>query len=185
MKITLGVDKLYYAPITTDDATGTEYGTMVALPGVISIDITPNKSEGALYADDKKIDSYSSISDYTVAIDIASLDEKDRAFLQGHDYDDTNKLTTEKSTDIAPKIGLAFRSYNADGTYKYIKLCNGSFSDNGGSYKTKADKVEYQTKKMTGSFIPRVSDDVLSLVSENTADATTWFTAFGDATIGG
>ena len=49
---TIGLDKLYYAPIT-EDAVGEEtYGTPVQLARAISADLSVELAEATLYADD-------------------------------------------------------------------------------------------------------------------------------------
>lgn len=183
-KITLGLDKLHYAPLVSDDANSVEYSEMISLPLVQEIGITVEKSEGEVYADDKLADSFSSVSAYTVSINILALSEKDRAFLAGHTYDEATGRVIEKTTDIAPYVGIAFRSMNSDGTYKYVKLLKGKFSENGESFKTKGESVEYQSKTIEGRFLARDFDDALRITSEKAEDGATWFTAFEDAFAG-
>jgi len=180
MKHTIGLDSLYFATITKDDATGVTYGEMTAMPEIQSAEITVETASGDLYADDMLIEHNENITAYNIAIDMAGIDESIRAQIAGHDYDVLTKTTTEKATDIAPSIAIAFRSLNSDGTYKFVKLANGKFAEAGDSYKTKGENTEYQTKKMTGKFMPRKFDQVLKIVTDDATKGSTWFTDFGD-----
>lgn len=179
-KIQIGLDKLYYAPVVKDDAKGVTYGEMVPLPLVQSIGIEVSKSEGEVFADDKLAESYSAISFYTISIGSLYLSEKDRAYLNGHTYDETSQTVIERTTDVSPQVGLAFRSANSDGTYKYVKVFKGSFSASSENFSTKGESVEFQTKEIQAKFLPRDFDDALRITSENPTDGATWFTEFGD-----
>ena len=182
-KIQVGLDKLHYAPVTKDDATGVSYGAMEAIPNIQSLGIAVERSEGQAYADDKLAESFSSISAYTVTLGLLGLDEKTRAFLMGHTYDEATQTVIEKTTDVAPEIGLAFRSMNSDGSYKYVKLLKGKFSATGDNFATKGDSVEFQSKEIEGKFLARIYDDALKISSQNPADGATWFTSFGDTPV--
>lgn len=181
-KYTIGLDNLYFALVTKDDATGVTYDAMLPAPGVISVDITVETTSGDLYADDMNVDHYEAISAYNVAIDIASLTDELRAKLAGHEYDELTQTVIEKATDVAPSVGMAFRSMNSDGSYKYVKLMSGKFTESGDSYKTKGENTEYQTKKLNGKFTPRTYDKVLRKTTDDATVSDTWFTSFGDET---
>ena len=51
-KITYGLKNVYYAPITSEDANGVEYGTPVRLPGAASISLPKNVDKILIAADD-------------------------------------------------------------------------------------------------------------------------------------
>jgi hypothetical protein len=54
---TIGLDKLYYAPITEAPTTGDEtYGTPVMLAKAISAELSVELAEATLYADDARPD---------------------------------------------------------------------------------------------------------------------------------
>jgi hypothetical protein len=54
---TIGLDRLYYAPITEAPATGEEtFGTPVILAKAISAELSVELAEATLYADDARPD---------------------------------------------------------------------------------------------------------------------------------
>ena len=49
---TIGLDKLFYAPITEDENEEETYGTPVQLAKAISVELSVELAEAVLYADD-------------------------------------------------------------------------------------------------------------------------------------
>lgn len=178
-QIAIGLSNLHFCFLTKDDATGATYETeMVAAPGVTEVGITVEKAEGSIYADDILYDSYIGVSSYTVSIDIATLPESLRAKLAGHEYDESTGTVVEKATDSAKEVGIAFKSLNSDGSYKFVKLFKGKFAEAGESYKTKGEQIEYQTKKLEGKFYARIFDGKIKESTDNATTAANWFTSF-------
>jgi phi13 family phage major tail protein len=57
------------------------------------------------------------------------------------------------ASDQAPYVALGFESEKSNGETRYVWLYKGKFSLPETSNKTKADKPEFQTEKISGVFI--------------------------------
>ena len=72
-KITTGVEKAYYAVLTTDGDSPT-YETAKYLPGLREISVTANEEQATMYAENRLYDSENSLGDIEVTLDFASID---------------------------------------------------------------------------------------------------------------
>ena len=74
------------------------------------------------------------------------------------------------SSDLAPEIALGFESFRSNGKKRFVWLYKGSFSEPDDSYKTKEDKIDFQTQKISGKFVIRKYDGKWKKVADEDAN---------------
>lgn len=147
----VGVNGFRYALQTADTSSTLTYGTPVLVPGVASIDIKTGKDTATLFADDGPYESSSALGEITVDIDLADLSVEVYAALLGHTV--TAGVMKSVSTDSAPYVAIGFIGNKSNGKKRWVWLLKGQFSEPDDTYKSKTDKVEFQTQKLSGKFV--------------------------------
>ncbi|MCL1801875.1 MAG: phage tail protein, partial [Promicromonosporaceae bacterium] len=90
---TIGLDKLYYAPITEAPNTGYEtYGVPVLLAKAISAELSVELAEATLYADDGAAEVIKEFKGGTLTLGIDDLGQAQAAALTGAVTDDNGVL---------------------------------------------------------------------------------------------
>jgi len=177
----VGLSNLHYAILTSDTVSGVTYETPVSIPGIITANINPNSSSGVLYKDDGPGETYSSMGEVTVEIEVGDIPLETQAVLLGHTI--TSGVLKRKTTDVAPYIALGFKSLKSNGSYRYVWLYKGKFQLPEINHQTKNDKVNFQIPKMKSSFIRLDYDESwIKQADEDHVDyvssiGTGWFTA--------
>jgi len=187
-KVRIGLDKLYIAKLITDTESTISYETPYAVPGLIKITITPNVSTETLYTDNKPSISYSVVGTVDVEIEKDSLPDDLLTELLGYAESGATKYRT--STYNAPYVAIMFRQLYDNGTYSYVKLFKGRFSEPESSNETKNDSVNFQTGTIKAQFVAtnyvknfgngRQENIIMATADEESdgyaGEGTTWFT---------
>lgn len=153
----VGLKDLYFATLTSDDASGVVYAAPVKLANAVSAKITVNNNSATLFADDGPVAISNQISDISVSLDVDALDNANVLTLLGLSKD-ANGVLKYDSNAVAPYVAVGFRSKKANGKYKYIWLLKGTFSVPAENFQTQQDKVQFQTKQVDATFITRIHD---------------------------
>lgn len=177
---TVGVNKLHYAILKKDDATGVEYETPVRIAGVINVNLSRTTNSNTLYADDSPYEAATSYGGTSISIEVADLPLEAQAALLGHELKDG--VLIRKSTDQAPYVAILFESTLADGTTQYVKALKGVFRVPNEEYNTKTDSPEFKTLTIEADFISRKYDHRVDMtVRSSDSDAAkhiaTWYTS--------
>lgn len=151
-KITTGVEKGYYAILTTEGETPT-YGKVKYLPGLREISITPKEENAQIYAENRLYDSENSLGDIDVTLDFASISTEDYAALFGKKIA-TDGGIIENSNDQAPYIAIMAEKTLSGGVMEYLTLYKGKLGIPEDKAKSKEGKTEYQTVPLKGVFMP-------------------------------
>lgn len=162
--VQIGLRDLYYAILTKDDSTGVAYQTPVLIAGAINAKISPKSNTETLYADDGPAETATSLGDITIELEAKDLTLEGQAALLGHTI--SGGVIVKKSTDIAPYVAIGFKSLKSNGKYRYIWLLKGKFQLPENEYKTQEDKPEFQTAKITGSFVRRDYDNAWQKIAD-------------------
>lgn len=180
--VRIGFADLHAALITKDDETGLAYETPFKIAPAVSASLSPKVSSDAFYADDIAMISTNVLSTVEVEIETADISSENIAKLLGAKIDAAGAVV-ESATDTAPELALLWRSKKSNGKYVYYQLCKGTFGIDKDEYKTTEDKINYQTSKLKGTFIPtihngmwRVKLDEESSESGAAAAVKAWFT---------
>lgn len=181
--VQIGLSDIYYATLTSDDATSAVYGTPVKIAGAIQANINPNASNETLFADDGPMETASSLGQIALELIAADLPQEVQAVLLGHSTDPLTGIMTRKSTDVPPWVAIGFKSMKSNGHYRYVWLVKGKFSAPEQKHQTKGDKISFQSPTIAGSFVKRDHDDIWQLTADEDATGyvattgTNWFTA--------
>jgi len=153
MAMRIGCDNLVYALMTAEDTAlaAPTYGTIKKAPGVMSLNINPNASMETAFFDDGPGDTAATLGKIEVEIQKNSLDTQIKADLLGHKID-TNGGLVSAANDTPPWVAIGFRTLKSNGTYKYVWLYKGRFSDPEDTNETKGDSINFQSDTIKGQF---------------------------------
>lgn len=156
VKRQIGLRDFHVAPLTSDTTSGTEYGDIVKIPGIISANISIERGTETYSSDDTTEEIISSLSSITVEVEVSNLSASERKLLLGQKV---NKgVIAANVDDNAGEVAIMFRSQKTNGHYRYICLPKGKFSEPAESYATKTDSTTAQTLTMTFTGMHLVSN---------------------------
>ena len=154
-KVKFGVSELHYA---VKSASG--YGTPVAIPGTVTITLTPAGSTAVFYADNIKYFTSVSNQGYTGSIEVAILPDKFYEDVFGVTTD-TNKVSAELANVQPKQVALLFQEETDEGTPTYYALYNVTMSRPEHTFATTEEGIEVKT--VTAEFESAASDDHCTL----------------------
>lgn len=184
--VMIGLKNMYYA-LMTSDAVGvaTTYGTPVLLAPSIMASMKPKTSTSVLYADDGAAEVATAVGETELTIEISKLPIAIQAVLLGHSV--SGGVLTRNVNDLAPYLAIGFQAAKSNGSIRYRWLYKGKFEVLADDFKTRADKVEFQTVKAKATFVKRDYDNAYDKIGDSddpswlTATGTAWFTAVSGA----
>ena len=173
----IGVSNVHYALQTTEDTASSPatYGEIKAVPGLVSIEVTPESNTSTLYADNGPYETASSLGAVNVSIDLADLPLDVQADLLGHTYTSGTKTLVKKASDVAPYACLMFEFMLANGDARCVKLYKGKFALPNDSGNTRGENVEFQTSNITASFVQLKNTKEWELVQDITGDTSSFY----------
>ncbi len=158
---TIGLDKLYYAPITeaTEESTGVHigdesYGTPVQLAKAISAELSVELSEATLYADDGASEVVKEFKQGTLSLNVDDIGASAAAALTGVKVDD-NGVVISASENGGKPVAIGFRAKKSNGKYKYFWLYKVKFGIPATNLATKGDSITFSTPTIEGTVIRR------------------------------
>lgn len=165
-KIKFGLRNVHYFPITesVNPVTGvwtTAYGASKAIKGAVNLSLDPVGGEkNDFFADDSVYaTTQSSNKGYDGNLEIALLQDSDRAYFLGETVDN-NGAVVETSEDKSRKFAMTFEIQGDVTKRKYI-LYNCEISKPSISAQTKEDSVEPATDSLAIQVRPRIDADHL------------------------
>jgi phi13 family phage major tail protein len=178
--VVVGLRDLHYAVLSADTSVSATYAAPKTLAAAISAKITPNTSSATLYANDVAIATSNAMGAVDVTLEIDQIPAAVLNELLGITKDANGVLKFDDQVN-APYVALGFRAPLSGGGYRYVWLSKGKFSIPEDQYNTKGDKVEFQTKSISGQFVTREFDKVwkVEVDSNDVTDPTVidgWFT---------
>lgn len=183
----IGLKDVYIADIT-EGANGYEtYGNPEYLAPAITVDITINRTNSKLYADDKVEDEVDEFTGGTISVNTSRLSDSMTAKLTGATVDQ-NGLLIETAENNSPYKAIGFKSKTSKGKYRYMWLYRVKFSPVKETFNTKGETINFGTPTIEGSILQRNKPDskgnhpwrVSVTEGESAASASaisTWFTA--------
>ena len=155
---TIGLDGLYYAPIT-EAANGTEtYGTPVKLAGAIQVDVTVENYDAQLDADDGIFETIREFKKGTLSLKVAELIPEAAVAMLGVTKD-SNGVIVSTAEDISAAVAVAYRALKSNGKYRYFWLYRVKFSTPSTNLVTKGDNITFQTPTIEGTVMQRHKAD--------------------------
>lgn len=155
---TIGLDMLYYAPIT-EDADGYEtYGAPAKLAKAISADLSIELAEATLYADDSAAEIIKEFKSGTLALGVNDIGTPVAAELTGVQIDD-NRVVISSSEDGGKPVAVGFRAKKSNGKYRYYWLYRVKFGIPATNLATKGDSITFSTPTIEGTVLRRNKPD--------------------------
>ncbi|KZL93974.1 major tail protein [Clostridium magnum] len=172
----VGVENLVYAVLS--DEVAPTYGTPALISPAINVKINPKSNSDTLYADNRAVETVSSMGEVDVEIETQDLPLEVQAVLLGHTLDTTTKVMSYEADDIAPYVAIGFKVKKANGKYRYVWLLKGKFSEPEEEHSTQEDKTKFQTPKLKGTFLTRADGKWKYTADEDSGftGGATWFT---------
>ena len=151
---TIGLDKLYYAPIT-EDANGNEtYGTPAVLAKAISAELSVELNEAILYADDGAAEVVKEFKSGTLSLGIDDIGAEIASALSGATID-SNGVVISGSDDGGTPVAVAFRARKSNCKYRSYWLYRVKFGIPATNLQTKGDSISFQTPTIEGTIMRR------------------------------
>lgn len=109
----VGVRYAKWAPVTDEPSAAVpQYGDVIALPGLVSVQDTPNYNSVKQYGDDKTMNHLDGFKDCTLACEVTEMAVASAAKLYGETFTPGETSSpgtkTSKATDNAPYGGFGF-----------------------------------------------------------------------------
>ena len=152
---TIGLDKLYYAPITEAPTTGEEsYGTPVMLAKAISADLSVELAEATLWADDAPSEIVREFKGGKLTLGVDDIGRKAAETLTGATSDD-NGVLVSSGEDSGKPVAIGFRARKSNGKFRYYWVYRVKFAVPSDNLATKGDTITFQTPKIEGTISRR------------------------------
>ena len=165
-KVRFGLSNCYYATITESNG-ATTYGTPVAMPGAVALNLDSQMSTDDFYADDGVYYVSSSANSYEGDLELATVP---RSFLKDifGDAEDANGALFEVKESRTNYFALLFETDGDVGGHRVVMYkCSATRPQLGGN--TKTDSVEVQTQSMAIKAIARVDESSIKATTSGTA----------------
>jgi len=187
-KSTVGVDMVYIAEVTQDDAAGYVAGTPEWLAPVAELTAEPSTNTETQYADNQAYDVMSSVGPTAINVNVTDLPAEIQAKLTGSKFDSTTGRVYENE-GVAPYFAFGFRTLKSNGAYRYYWYPKCQFSVPKDEASTKKDTPEFKNKVLVLTALKTifkftvasgVTDGVKRVWGDTDTDsfsATNWFAA--------
>lgn len=173
-KIKYGIRNVYYAQRSESGGT-ISYGTPVALPGAVSLTLSPEGDSNSFYADDVEYFRTDANNGYSGDLEIALIPDSFRQYALGEKMDD-NDVLIEDSDAVGGEFALAFEIQGSDhNTLFWFYNCVVSRPDTNAT--TKESSIDPQTDTLSIACRPNENYIVRAKTTDATSDATkaAWF----------
>lgn len=152
---TIGLDRLYFAPITESPITGDEtYGTPVMLAKAISAELSIELAEATLWADDGAAEIIKEFKNGKLTLGVDDIGKDKAAALTGATVD-ANGVLVSASEDGGQPVAIGFRAKKANGKYRYLWIYRVKFGVPSTSLATKGDSITFSTPMIEGTVSQR------------------------------
>lgn len=144
-KVRFGLSNVVAFPITENTKGAITYGEKIAIPGAVSIKISPIGDSESFYADNKAYYTTDSGAGYEAEVEIALIPDKFDTECLGAAKDQQGAIIETATPAPKKNFALAFQFEGDESATKHILYCcTASKSDLEG--KTKEDKVDVATE---------------------------------------
>jgi phi13 family phage major tail protein len=154
---TIGIEDLYFAPVTTDTKATIAYGTPVEIAKAVSATVSPKTATASFYANNKEVATVNEVTGIELKLSVDDLNAAALETVLGIQKNADGVIVFDDSA-IAPYGALLFKSKLHNGGYRYVALLKGTFQLPEDSFQTKGEGVEFSAKEITGNFVLREHD---------------------------
>ena len=151
---TIGLDSLFYAPITEANDGSETYGTPVKLAKAMTAELSVEVNEATLYADDAAAEVVKEFKNGTLTLGVDDIGASSASALTGAQIDD-NGVVVSASENTPEPVAIGFRARKSKGTYKYFWLYRVIFGIPATNLTTKGDGITFSTPTIEGVIYRR------------------------------
>lgn len=155
---TIGLDKLFYAPITGDEEGNETYGDPKQLAKAISAELSVELAEATLYADDGVSEVVKEFKSGTISLGVDDIGASAASDLTGVTID-SNNVIVSSSEDSGSPVAVGFRAKKSNGKYRYFWLYKVKFGIPATNLATKGDSITFSTPTIEGTVMRRNKPD--------------------------
>ena len=155
---TIGLDKLFYAPITEDEHGEETFGTPKVLAKAMTADLSVELNEATLYADDGAAEVVKEFKSGTLSLGVDDIGAEVAGDLTGTTID-VNGVVISSSEDGGDPVAVGFRAKKSNGKYRYYWLYRVKFGIPATNLATKGDSITFSTPTIEGTIMRRNRED--------------------------
>lgn len=155
-KSTIGLDDLYVAAVTQDDASGYVADTPEYFAPAAEASQKPTINTETQYADDAPFEVVSIEGETEIELTVTGIPAVMLAKITGKVFNAASGRVWEDPESVAPYHALSFRSLKSNGKYRYYQYLKGRFSMPEQEAATKTDKPDIKATKIIYTAIPSV-----------------------------
>ncbi|MCY8025661.1 major tail protein [Bacillus sonorensis] len=130
----------------------------------INAKVNTDTSTEKQYADDKLVDMAVSTGSTKLELEMRDLPMEILAELLG--IEEKDGLYMFKKNIIPPWVAMTFYGPKANGKNRHVGLVKGRFSLPDEEWKTKEEKTDFQTVKLSAEFMEREQDEVFKVLAD-------------------
>lgn len=161
----VGLKDFHVCKIVSDTpGAGAEYETPVRIPGIISANMSTERSTENYYSDDIVEETFSSFNSIQLEVEISNLSQAERALLLGQTV--KKGVSAASADDTSAEVGIMFRSKRTNGEYRYVALTRGKFVEPSESFSTESDSPSPQTMTLTFTGIPLQCNGIYKITAD-------------------
>ncbi len=152
----INVKNFKVAKITENTETGYEIGEINKIPGLMSIDFTPNMATGQLYGDGELREDLGKLTGAALKLDANKIPIEVRALMTGSKFE--NGILDIATTDNPPEIAVYCETEASNGTKEQMWFLCCTVQPFGVSGKQQESNINYSTDTLTLACKPRALD---------------------------
>lgn len=164
-KVKFGLSQVHIYPITSDTSTGTEYDEGFAVPGAVTLSISPEGDSEPFYADNIPYYVSTSNNGYSGSLEMALLNDDFNTKILGMKLDEKSGLLIESIGDVGKEFAMAFQfEGDVNATRHILYRCKATRPKM--EAETIADKTTPKTDSFDFSAMARISDGLIKAKAE-------------------
>lgn len=156
-KSRIGLDSLYIAEVTQDDAAAYVADTPEYLAPAAQATQEPSSSFEIQYADDQPYDVMTAEGETKISLSVTGIPLEMLAKITGKEFDSTTGRMYDNG-GVAPYIALSFRSLKSNGSYRYYQYLKGKFDMPKEDTATRGEAPEPKTMELVFTAIRTVHE---------------------------
>ena len=184
-KVKFGLKNVYYATITEDGQGNETYATPVAIPGAVSMSLSPSGDTTEFYADDGLYFSDENNNGYEGTIEFALIPDSFKIACLGMTKD-SNGVIVENAIAVNSPFALLCEFTSDDKSRRFVFYrCMASRPDVGAT--TTGESIEVQTETLNLKIRPNNSGIVKSSTSAETGTSVynNWYSSVYTSVVSG
>lgn len=146
MSYKINVVGLWFASVKTDNDKTLDFNKVEQISEMMEVQISPKTAEGALFGNGKKVHSTSRKTSYEIALDLTTLPQKYKSYMEGSKI--TSGVESATSKDEPNAFALGFMVEKTEGKRQCIwfPYCKAKPMDE--SVKQSEDNIVYSNDKL-------------------------------------